>query len=230
MKHRLLVVEDEGPIREGLVDRFRREGFEATGVETGEAGMEALAGARFDLVILDLMLPGLSGEEALTALRERGDRTPVLVLSARGRELDRVLLLTLGADDYVVKPFSVRELVARARAILRRTAPRLPGPQIRLGGARIDLEAYRIEKDGRSHPLTATERGMLALLWRHRGRPVSRERFLREVWGYERIPETRTVDFHVARLRKKIEDEPERPRYLRTVRGAGYLLDPEGGR
>ncbi|MEN8151548.1 MAG: response regulator transcription factor [Planctomycetota bacterium] len=227
MTSRVLIVEDEAPIRDGLVDRFGREGFDAVGVGDGESAAEALAGGGFDLVLLDLMLPGMSGEEVLVAMRERGDHTPVVVVSARGREPDRVLLLTLGADDYVVKPFSVRELVARARAILRRTAPP-DSERIEFGDVVVDPAAFTLSKAGTTHPITATEKGMLQLLWSRRGQAVPRDDFLREVWGYGRIPETRTVDFHVVRLRRKIEDDPDRPRHLVTVRGVGYRLDPEG--
>ena len=221
---RVLIVEDETPIREGLVDRFGREGFDVTGVADGEAAVDALSADGFDLVLLDLMLPGLSGEEVLLSMRKHGDRTPVIVVSARGREPDRVLLLTLGADDYVVKPFGVRELVARARAILRRTAP--PDTErIEFSDVVIDPAAFLLTKAGTAHPITATEKGMLLLLWSRRGQAVPREDFLREVWGYGRIPETRTVDFHIVRLRKKIEDDPDQPKFLRTVRGVGYRLD-----
>lgn len=228
MSERVLVVEDERPIREGLLDRLGREGFTAEGAADGEAGLAALTRERFDMVILDLMLPGIAGEEVLTRMRERGDLTPVLILSARGQELDRVLLLTLGADDYVVKPFGVTELVARIRAILRRISPRGSREPISFGDVTVDLDAYRIIRSGEAHPITTTERGMLILLWERRGRAVSRDDFLREVWGYGRVPETRTVDFHIVRLRKKIEASPDEPRYLQTVRGAGYMLDVEG--
>ncbi|MHC4472220.1 MAG: response regulator transcription factor, partial [Planctomycetota bacterium] len=156
MSHRILIVEDERPIREGLLDRFAREGFASRGTADGEAAVAALARESFDLVVLDLMLPGMSGEEVLTRMRERDDRTPVLVLSARGQEIDRVLLLTLGADDYVVKPFSVRELVARVRAVLRRTSPRPPGSPLVFGDVTVDLDAFRITAGERVHPITAT--------------------------------------------------------------------------
>jgi len=227
MTERVLIVEDEAPIRDGLADRFGREGFGVTAVASGESAVAALAAESFDLVLLDLMLPSMSGEEVLVGMRERDDRTPVLVVSARGREPDRVLLLTLGADDYVVKPFSVRELVARARAILRRTSPP-DSERFEFGDVTVDPAAFLLFKGPVSHPITATERGMLLLLWRRRGQAVPRADFLREVWGYGRIPATRTVDFHVVRLRRKFEDDPDRPRYLKTVRGVGYRLDPEG--
>jgi DNA-binding response OmpR family regulator len=228
VSHRLLLVEDETPIREGLADRFGREGFAVTATEDGESALEALAAGRHDLVVLDLMLPGLSGEEVLVKMRERGDRTPVLVLSARGQEIDRVLLLTLGADDYVVKPFSTRELVARMRAIIRR-AEGTVAESLRIGDAVVDLPGFRILRGGEAQPITTTERGMLSLLLAHRGTPVSRDEFLRKVWGYDRIPDTRTVDFHIVRLRRKLEADPAHPRFLRTVRGAGYVLDLTGG-
>jgi len=227
LSHRLLLVEDETPIREGLLDRFGREGFLVTAAEDGETALEALGAASHDLVVLDLMLPGIPGEEVLVRMRERGDRTPVLVLSARGQEIDRVLLLTLGADDYVVKPFSTRELVARIRAIIRRSSG-TAGESFRIGDAMVDLPGFRILCGDDAHAITTTERGMLELLMERRGRPVSREEFLRRVWGYEHIPDTRTVDFHIVRLRRKIEPDPARPRFLKTVRGAGYVLDPEG--
>jgi two-component system response regulator VicR len=228
MTERVLIVEDEASIRDGLADRFGREGFDVTAVATGEAAVAALEEDPFGLVLLDLMLPEMSGEEVLVGMRERGDRTPVIVVSARGREPDRVLLLTLGADDYVVKPFSVRELVARARAILRRAAPPDAAERIRFGDVTVEPAAFLLRKGSTAHPITATERGMLLLLWRRRGQAVPRTDFLREVWGYGRIPETRTVDFHIVRLRKKLEDDPDRPRYLVTVRGVGYRLDVEG--
>jgi two-component system response regulator RegX3 len=225
---RILVVEDERPIREGLLDRFGREGFSVTGARDGEEATAALARDAFDLVVLDLMLPGMDGEEVLQRMRDQGDRTPVLVLSARGQEIDRVLLFTLGADDYVVKPFSVRELVLRVKAILRRASPGTVDGGIAFGDVTVDLEGYRVTRGADTHPLTATERGMLVLLWRRRGRAVPREDFLKEVWGYASVPETRTVDFHVVRLRKKIEADPESPRHLVTVRGVGYRLDVGG--
>lgn len=227
MKTRVLVVEDEAPIREGLLDRLRREGFDGRGAEDGESAVTTLTTETFDLVILDLMLPGISGEDVLIDMRRRSDLTPVLVLSARGQEVDRVLLLTLGADDYVVKPFSVRELIARIRAILRRTSGRSGTETARFADVTLDFDGFRIIKGDTVHPITATERGMLELLWSRRGRLVSRDEFLGRVWGYERMPETRTVDFHVVRLRRKIEDRPEQPKHLKTVRGRGYLLDPD---
>ncbi len=227
MSHRLLLVEDETPIREGLVDRLEREGFAVTAAADGESALLAQSAANHDLVVLDLMLPGIPGEEVLVRMRERGDRTPVLVLSARGQEIDRVLLLTLGADDYVVKPFSPRELVARIRAIIRRTSG-AAGESFVIGDSLVDLPGFRILRGNDVHPITATERGMIELLIERRGRPVSRDDFLRRVWGYDRIPDTRTVDFHIVRLRRKLEPDPARPRYLKTVRGAGYVLDLEG--
>jgi DNA-binding response OmpR family regulator len=224
MSASILVVEDEAPIREGLVDRFGREGFLAAGAPDVAAAEGRLADSPCDLIVLDLMLPGVPGEELLRRLRDRGDRTPVLVLSARGREPDRVLLLALGADDYVVKPFSVRELVERVRAILRRAVPARAAGTFSVGDAVVDLSRYRIHRDGRDYPITATERGMLHLLVERNEAPVSREDFLRTVWGYDRVPETRTVDFHVVRLRRKLEPDPKRPRHLMTVHGAGYRL------
>jgi two-component system response regulator RegX3 len=226
---RILVVEDEPPIREGLLDRLGREGYSVEGAADGETALTLAGKAPFDLVLLDLMLPGIDGEEVLRRLRSGGDDTPVIVVSARAGEADRVLLLDRGADDYVVKPFSVRELVSRIRAVLRRRPPPAPGGTVVVGGATVDLDARRVTRGREVFPLTATEGGMLALLLRRRGHPVSREEFLREVWGYDRLPDTRTVDFHVVRLRRKLEVDPADPRWLRTVRGAGWVIEAEEG-
>ncbi|MCA8958391.1 MAG: response regulator transcription factor, partial [Planctomycetes bacterium] len=178
-----------------------------------------------------LMLPGRGGLEILRALRAASLATPVLLLTARGEEHDKVLGLELGADDYVTKPFGIRELVARVRAMLRRTAltESVPLRQFRIGAAEIDLEAFQVEVDGQVQRLSKKEAAMLALLFRNAGKAVSRSAFLDEVWGSDRFVSTRTVDTHVLNLRQKIEPDPAAPVFLVTVHGIGYRLEPGGG-
>lgn len=219
----ILVVEDEEAIAAGLEYALEQEGYR---VVLAKDGAEAIA--RFaddpDLVILDVMLPGRSGFEVLEALRGSGRTTPVIMLTARGQEADKVRGLDLGADDYVTKPFGLAELLARVRARLRR---RPPGAKtLKLGACVIDLEAMTARiGEGAEERLSVREADMLRLLQRERGKPVSRSRFLDEVWGEDRFPTTRTVDQHVAKLRKKIEADPKNPAYLVTVFGLGYRLE-----
>jgi two-component system alkaline phosphatase synthesis response regulator PhoP len=172
------------------------------------------------------MLPRKSGFDVLAGLRRDGRQTPVILLTAKNQELDKVRGFDLGADDYVTKPFSLAELEARIRARLRVATPLDEGPnELELGPAKIDLRAMKVELDGRVEDLSVREVDMLRLLWRERGRPVSRERFLEVVWGHERFPTTRTVDQHMVKLRQKVERDPAEPRYLVTAFGVGYRLN-----
>ena len=226
---RILVVEDDPSLSLGLAEAFRLEGMEVETARDGRRAEELLFTRHFDLVILDLMLPGKSGLEILQEMRRQGLGTPVLVLTAKVEEDDRVLGLELGADDYVTKPFSKRELAARVRALLRRTRRNSPGdgpPLVPffLGETLVDPPAYEIRRKGKTLPLSHTEARMLALLFSERDRVVTRNRFLLEIWGEDPLVGDRTVDTHVLNLRKKIEPRPGRPRYLLTVRGAGYKL------
>ncbi len=225
---RLLVIEDDATLRDGLRAALRSEDFEVHTASDGEAGARRLAEEQFDLVLLDLMLPRRSGLDVLRGLRARDTDTPVLILTARGEESDKVLGLELGADDYVTKPFGIRELVARVRVQLRRGRKAVddaPAP-FRLGDRKIDLAAYRIlHEDGGERALSPREAGILGLLYRARGRAVSRAEILDAVWGSGRYVSNRGIDTHVLHLRQKVEADPRRPRFLLTVHGVGYRLD-----
>ncbi len=218
----LLLVEDDDSIAEPLVAGLRREGFDVVRAATGA---EALAAAEPDLVLLDLRLPDVDGFTVCRELRARSD-VPIIVVSARGEEVDRVVGLELGADDYVVKPFGLRELVARIRAVTRRTGERRThdgGDELVVGPLRIDLRGHRVSLDGAEVALTAKEFALLTLLAREPGAVVDRERILREVWHTTWYGSSKTVDVHVAAIRKKLGD----PGWIETVRGIGLRLRPE---
>lgn len=221
--HRLLIVEDEPGIREPLADFFRGRGYLVEAAGSAEEAVAHWRGGGCSLAILDLLLPGLDGLEFLGRMRREGDRTPVIILTARGAEAHRVKGLRLGADDYVVKPFSAEELCARVEAVLRRAG--VPPAPVRIGEARVDLAGHRVERAGRSWSLPRKEAELLAFLARHPGVTFGREQLLREVWGYAALPTTRTVDTQVYNLRRKLEADPDRPRCLITVHGVGYRLD-----
>jgi two-component system alkaline phosphatase synthesis response regulator PhoP len=226
-KPRILVVEDEEALAIGLQHALAREGYEVVLARDGAAAQQALRDASHDLVLLDVMLPRKSGFEVLAQLRREGRSVPVVMLTSKNEEIDKVHGLDLGADDYMTKPFSLAELLARVRARLRRSTAREEDiVELQLGPARIDLRAMRIELDGRVDELSLREVDMLKLLWRERGRPVARERFLEEVWGHERFPTTRTVDQHMVKLRQKVERDPADPKHLLTAFGVGYRLEP----
>ena len=225
---RILVVEDEEAMIAGLEYALAKEGYAVEVARDGEAALVSLRSSAPDLVLLDVMLPRRSGFDVLAALRREGRAVAVILLTARGQEIDKVRGFDLGADDYVTKPFSLAELLARIGARLRRRergAEEVPA-NLQLGSAHVDLGALRVELAGATHELSLREADMLRLLWRERGRPVTRERFLEEVWGQDRFPSTRTVDQHVAKLRQKIELEPGSPRHLLTAFGVGYRLEP----
>jgi DNA-binding response OmpR family regulator len=224
---RLLVVEDDESLAMVLRDALERAGHVVEVVPDGPAALDRATTRRFDLVVLDLMLPGLDGYEVCKRVRAAGRDVPILILTARGREEDRVRGFELGADDYVVKPFSLKELLARVEARLRGRRP-APPPRVRLGGAEVDLTAMVVRRDGRAEPLTRLENGVLRLLLAHPGEVLTRNRFLDEVWGFERFPTTRTVDVHVARVREKIGDAGDPP-WIATVHGVGYRFDPPEG-
>jgi DNA-binding response OmpR family regulator len=222
---RILVIEDDLSILRGLMDNLKFESHEALSSSDGETGLRLVKEKKPDLIILDLMLPKRSGYEVCRALRADGLTTPILILTARGGETDRVLGLDLGPDDYVSKPFSVRELLARVRALLRRSNPPKALPdELRVGDIVVDFRAFEARKGGRELEMTRKEFGVLRLLAARAGEVVTRDELLNEVWGYENYPTTRTVDNHVALLRAKPEDDPSQPRYLMTVHGVGYKL------
>jgi two-component system alkaline phosphatase synthesis response regulator PhoP len=219
---RILIVDDEPAILRGLEDNFRFEGYETLTATNGPDALRLAGREAPDLVILDIMMPRMSGWEVCRELRARGIDVPVIMLTARGAEADRVQGLELGADDYVTKPFSLRELLARVRAVLRRPGTRARPEEYAFGDVRVRLRGRQVFKAGRDVRLTRKEFDLLAYLLAHRGEVVTREQLLDEVWGYERFPTTRTVDTHVLLLRKKFEACPEEPRFILTVHGQGY--------
>jgi two-component system response regulator RegX3 len=227
---RLLIVDDEPAILRGLEDTFRIQGYDVATAADGETALDAAEGGGYHAILLDLMLPGIDGFEVCRRLRAAGDRVPVLMLTARGAEEDKIEGLEIGADDYVTKPFGVGELVARVDALIRRAAlPAENGAErITFGDLDIDLKRHEGTRGGEAFQLTPREVEILRYLDRHRDRVVGRGELLTEVWGYPTgAIETRTVDIHMAKLRKKVEDDATRPRLLLTVRGEGYMLGKE---
>jgi two-component system phosphate regulon response regulator PhoB len=230
VRPKVVLIEDERDIVELVRYNFRKEGFEVESFSRGEEGLEYLRRHPADLVLLDIMLPDRDGFEICRRLRaeERLKSLPVIFLTAKGEEIDRVLGLEIGADDYVVKPFSPRELVARAKAVLRRqTRPAESAEVVETRDLRLDARTQEVTVRGRSVELSTLEFKLLHFLASHPRRIFSREQLLDEVWGRDRFVTPRTVDVHMRRLREKIEDHPEKPQYLQTVRGAGYRFSPE---
>jgi DNA-binding response OmpR family regulator len=224
---RLLIIEDEAPMRVALVETLKAEGYRVLSAADGIAGLELACTEPFDLVLLDVMMPGLDGFALCRELRKRGRSLPVLMLTAKGQVDDRVEGLDSGADDYLVKPFSLKELLARVRALLRRKErEESVGKDLVIGSACIDLGRRLLTRGGTETTLSEKEAGILQLLAAHRGETVSREKFLDVVWGYHAYPSTRTVDNFIAGLRAKLEEDPANPRHLLTVRGSGYRLEP----
>ena len=224
---RILVIEDDLAILRGLKDNFVAEGYDVLVAEDGAEGYRLAREKDPDLIVLDLMLPALSGYEICRKLRDNGDSVLILMLTARGEEADRVLGLDLGADDYVAKPFSVRELKARVRALLRRSvAASAPQDTLTFGAVEVDFPQYEARKGGEAVEMTPKEFGVLRHLAARAGEVVSRYELLEEVWGYGKFPTTRTVDNHIAALRAKLEDDPSEPRYLQTVHRVGYKFVP----
>ncbi|MBI4254314.1 MAG: response regulator transcription factor [Candidatus Rokubacteria bacterium] len=224
---RILIVDDEPAIVQGLEDNLRFEGYQTVSATNGADGLALALSDAPDLVLLDITLPAMSGWDVCRELRRRGVDVPVIMLTARGAEADRVLGLELGADDYVPKPFSLRELLARVRAVLRRPGPRRKFEEFAFGDVRVRLRGRQVFKAGREVRLTRKEFDLLVFLVEHRGEVVTRERLLDEVWGYERFPTTRTVDTHILRLRRKFEADPNRPAVIETVHGQGYRFVSE---
>ena len=223
----ILVIEDDSAIRRGVVDTLRFSGHTVLEAAEGKSGMDQALRASYDLLLLDLVLPNHSGYEILRALRDQRPGTPVIMLSARGEEADRVKGLKLGADDYVVKPFSVRELLARVEAVLRRSPERAKSiREIAVPGGIADLARLEVRfENGTREELSDREASLLAYLGSHRGRAISREELLLRVWKIDgHHQETRTIDMHIANLRAKLHDHGSAPKFLLTVRGKGYML------
>jgi two-component system alkaline phosphatase synthesis response regulator PhoP len=219
---RVLVIDDEPEIVRGIEDNLRFEGYQTLSATNGETGLERASREAPDLILLDIMMPRMSGWDVCQELRRRGIDVPVIMLTARAEEADRVRGLELGADDYITKPFSVRELMARVQAVLRRPGPRRKAEALAFGDVRIHVQARQVFKGGRELAMTRKEFDLLVYLVEHRGEIVTRERLLDHVWGYERFPTTRTVDTHVLRLRRKFEADPDCPTFILTVHGQGY--------
>ena len=221
----VLVIEDEPQMRSMLTDNLEFEGYRVTAVASGEEALQAVATRHYALLLVDVMLPGISGFDVCQQLRARGLHMPIVVLTARTHEQDRIRGLDLGADDYVSKPFSVRELLARVRALVRRDDWHSPGSgEFTLGDVVVNARQRLVLKKGRRVALSAREFELLRYLFAHRNEVVSREQLLRDVWGYSHLSVTRTVDNYVAKLRMHIEPRPHDPRYLVTVHGSGYQL------
>ena len=220
---RILLIEDEPGIVLTLTDRLTREGYSVESAVDGESGLERATRDAFDLLLLDLMLPRMGGFDVCKELRKRGIETPVIMLTARGQVVDKVVGLKLGADDYVTKPFEMAELLARVEAQLRR-APLSPHPTEghAFGDVRVDFRKAEATKDGAPLELSAREFQLLRYFLEHRGATLTRDELLNEVWGYNSMPSTRTVDVHVAWLRQKIEPNPRHPQFILTVHGMGY--------
>jgi two-component system alkaline phosphatase synthesis response regulator PhoP len=220
---RILIIEDEPGIVMTLTDRLVREAYAVEHSADGESGLERATREPFDLVLLDVMLPRLGGFEVMRELRRRGIETPVIMLTARGQVVDKVVGLKLGADDYVTKPFEMVELLARIEAKLRRVPTAVhPSEGHQFGDIRMDFRKAEITKAGAPLDLSAREFQLLRYFIEHRGATLSREELLNEVWGYNSTPTTRTVDVHVAWLRQKIEPNPRHPQFILTVHGLGY--------
>jgi DNA-binding response OmpR family regulator len=222
---RILIVEDNRNLAHGLVTNLEFEGHEAEVAEDGATGLKRALARTHQLILLDLMLPEADGFTVLERLRADGVDTPVLVLTARGDEVDKVRGLRSGADDYVTKPFALRELLARVEALLRRGRP-APTP-LAFGAVKVDPTTHEVTRSGRPVSLRPKEYELLRALLRREGRVATRSELLREVWGYQDSVVSRTLDTHVGELRRKLEPDPARPRHILTVRKAGYRLIPE---
>lgn len=228
MKARLLIAEDDANIRAGLLATLESEGYAVTAAADGAQALKLFPQEKFDLVLLDIMMPKASGYDVCRELRARGARVPVIFLTAKGEEIDKVVGLKLGADDYVTKPFGVHELLARVEAVLRRSrpgpaadGPDLP-PTFKLGTAVVDRRKFSVAVDGRTTALTARELKLAEIFARHPGEVLTRDALLNAVWGVDYFGTTRTLDQHVAQLRKKVEVAPENPATIVTVHGVGY--------
>ena len=220
---KILIVEDEPGMVAGLRDNFEFEGYQVLSAMDGVAGLERALADTPDLVILDVMMPRMSGLDVCKQLKSKRPAIPIIMLTARGQEVDKVVGLELGADDYVTKPFSIRELLARVKAVLRR-AGSLPRDKERysFGEVEVNLRSCQVSRRGRSVEFSSKEFDLLKYFLAHPGEALTRDRLLEEVWGYDKFPTTRTVDAHIVRLRQKLEAKPEDPRFFLTVHGTGY--------
>jgi len=227
MDRRILLVEDKPGLVMTLCDRLRSEGYQVESAADGATGLEQASATAFDLIILDIMLPRKNGLDVCRDLRQRGVTTPILMLTARGQTVDKVVGLKIGADDYLTKPFEMMELLARVEVLLRRAPPHQAGAAgdvYQFGSIRVDLRRTEVQRHGKPVALSAKEFQLLRYLLEHRGTTVSRETLLSEVWGYGGVTSSRTVDVHVAWLRQKLEEDSHQPQWILTVHGLGYKL------
>jgi two-component system alkaline phosphatase synthesis response regulator PhoP len=224
VKERILIIEDEEDLVKGLKLNFQGEGYEVDWALDGRDGLLKAQEAAPDLIILDIMLPKMNGLEVCRELRRKDIGTPIIMLTAKGEEIDKVVGLEVGADDYLTKPFSIRELLARIKALLRRANREEKAvPKVfRFGDVEIDFAHFKVRRKGRESDLTSLEVEILKYLISRQGEVVTREALLDKVWGYERFPTTRTIDNHILKLRKKIEEDPAHPRHIFSVYGEGY--------
>ncbi len=224
----ILIVEDELNMVIGLKDNFELEGFEVDVANNGEEGLKKIFEGKYDLIVLDVMLPLLSGFDVCKAVRKKGINIPIILLTARGEEIDRVLGLELGADDYVTKPFSIRELIARIKAVLRRIEKSeestIKDKFVNIGKLRINFATYNAFNKNTQVQMSHKEFEILNFLWNHRNKTASRDEILKIIWGFEESPTTRTVDNFIVKLRQKIEENPNKPKTILTVHGIGYKL------
>ncbi len=219
---RILIVEDEPAMVAGLRDNFEYEGYEVLSAGDGAEGLERALAENIDLVVLDVMMPRMSGLDVCKQLKVKKPSLPIIMLTARGQEIDKVVGLELGADDYVTKPFSIRELMARVKAVLRRISPQTPTDLYRFSDVEVNVRNNEVLRAGQRIELSAKEFALLAYFIAHPAETLSRDRLLDAVWGYENYPNTRTVDTHIVHLRQKLEPNPEEPRFILTVHGTGY--------
>ena len=222
-KTRILIVEDEPAMVAGLRDNFEFEGYEVISADNGEAGLERALADDPDLVVLDVMMPRMSGLDVCKQLKAKRPAVPIIMLTARGQEIDKVVGLELGADDYVTKPFSIRELMARVKAVLRRASPLAPPPEVyKFSDVEVNIRGNEVSRAGKPIELSAKEFALLTYFISHPAETLSRDRLLDAVWGYDNYPNTRTVDTHIVHLRQKLELNPEEPRFILTIHGSGY--------
>ena len=222
-KTRILIVEDEPAMVQGLRDNFEYEGYEVISAADGADGLNRAIADQPDLVVLDVMMPKMSGLDVCKQLKARKPSLPIIMLTARGQEIDKVVGLELGADDYVTKPFSIRELMARVKAVLRRASPQAATAEVyRFSDVEVNVRSNEVLRSGQPVELSSKEFALLAYFVAHPAETLSRDRLLDAVWGYENYPTTRTVDAHIVHLRQKLEPNPEEPRFILTVHGSGY--------
>lgn len=225
---RILVVEDEPEMQRGLRDNLEFEGYDVQVIGEGKKAMETIRSAKFDLILLDVMLPGMSGFDICKKARMEGIATPIIMLTAKGEEVDKVLGLEFGADDYITKPFSLRELLARVKAVMRRTpaAANAAARQVTIGVLEVDFESYTAAKKGKAVTMTSKDFEILRYLWNHQQQVISRDDLLQHVWGYDESISSRTVDNFIVKLRKLVEKDPAKPKHIITIHGTGYKLIP----